>query len=122
MGSTVSKATPSKQGLDNTQNYGRHRGSTVGCENTTKPDSAKKRALLPVLLQRDDDDQKAKKKKKKGKKHNVKSISVKRNAKYKKITKSIIGRPANFQHMGHIGGDQPRMTVHHSSCAILLHE
>ncbi|KAI9498564.1 hypothetical protein BDB00DRAFT_867201 [Zychaea mexicana] len=57
--------------------------------------------------------QQQQKKKKKGKKHNVKSISVKRNAKYKRVTKSIIGKPANFQHMSHIGADQPaRMVMH----------
>ena len=57
------------------------------------------------------------KKKLKGKKHNVKSISVKRNAKYKRVTKSIIGKPSNFQHMGHVGMDQqftPR-TIRHVS-------
>ena len=61
--------------------------------------------------------QQKKKKKLKEKKHNVKSISAKRNAKYKRVTKSIIGKPSNFQHMGHVGMDQqftPR-TIRHVS-------
>ncbi|KAG2227010.1 hypothetical protein INT45_006417 [Circinella minor] len=64
------------------------------------------------------------KKKLKGKKHNVKSISVKRNAKYKRVTKSIIGKPSNFQHMGHVGADQqftPR-TIRHPDNRMLAEQ
>ncbi|CDH48227.1 predicted protein [Lichtheimia corymbifera JMRC:FSU:9682] len=53
------------------------------------------------------------------KKHNVASISRKKNAKRKKVTKSIIGKPSNFQHVGYSAKNPPYQRSYHVNDPII---
>ncbi|KAL0094536.1 hypothetical protein J3Q64DRAFT_1714759 [Phycomyces blakesleeanus] len=86
MGSTISKVNHGlKASLLPSEKTRRGRTSpTVGCIDSQKPLNAKPSG--------------------RHKPKDKKSISVKRRKpRYKKVTKSMVGRPSNFKHIGHMG-------------------
>ncbi|KAI9317627.1 hypothetical protein BX666DRAFT_1939238 [Dichotomocladium elegans] len=96
--------------LENPILINRHNRKAVGCD---QPHS-KKKLMMPLFHRKPEpnelnasDNKTSKRNKKHKKKQNVTSLSTKRNPKYKRVTKSIIGKPTNFQHVSYVGRDGP---------------
>ncbi|KAI7867418.1 hypothetical protein BDF14DRAFT_686802 [Spinellus fusiger] len=93
MGSSISKAISLKPSLFHTDNARGYRNPTVGCESQQTP-TQPTQPTQPTPQHHQ-------------KNSNKKIISVKkRKPRYKRVTKSIIGKPTNFKHTGHMGAGE----------------